>query len=291
MAVESKIEWTDVTWNPWVGCTAVSEGCHPCYANVDQTRKGKDFSQVTQSAVQTFYLPLQRGPHDGFAVAPGNKVFTGSLMDFFHADADAWRAEVWNIIRQRPDCAFQILTKRTERIKDCLPADWGDGYPNVWLVASVENMKRAKRRIPELTAVPAVIHGLSCEPLLGPLDLDLTDIEWVIGGGQSDAKVKPMQLAWARSLRDQCQDAGVPFFFKQWGQFSPEPLPNRKKATHCRWHVPRQVESRCGALARRSHVERVSQVGIDHARTSGHSLAGASRYDSHGACRLRTGAR
>lgn len=170
------------------------------------------------------------GPGE-YAIPDGSKVFTCSWSDWFHKDADAWRPEAWEIVKQRPGVIFQIVTKRTERIAECLPADWGDGYPNVWLIATVENQKYADIRIPELLDVRAVVYGLSCEPLLGPIDLphafdieerfDARTIDWVIAGGESGPDSRPTHPGWIRSLRDQCQAASVPFFFKQWGDWCP----------------------------------------------------------------------
>jgi protein gp37 len=165
-------------------------------------------------------------------------VFTCSWSDWFHEGADAWREEAWDIIRRTPHLTYQILTKRPERMRQHLPADWGNGYPNVWLGVSVEN-QRWTTRIPWLLKVPSVVHFLSCEPLLGPLDLLTVEnphdpyahclsagfdgerllprVDWVIAGGESGADARPMELDWARSLRDQCQTAGVPYFLKQLG--------------------------------------------------------------------------
>lgn len=238
MAERSSIEWTDATWNPWQGCTKVSPACKHCYMFRDLARYGKDPSVVRRSAEGTFRLPLKRGRDGQFKIPPGSKVFTCSWSDWFHADADPWRDEAWDIIRQRPDVIFQIVTKRTERIAEHLPQDWGDGWPHVWLLATVENQEWADKRISELLAVPTLTRGLSIEPLLGPVDLGLMGtvpkaispryrltyefIDWVIAGGESGPGARPMNPAWPRSLRDQCQAAGVPFFFKQWGEHSAE---------------------------------------------------------------------
>ena len=180
MGLQTGIEWTatilpdgtvlpGATWNPWTGCTKVSEACAHCYMFTDMKRYGKDGSIVNRSKPPTFNLPLKKKRDGSFAIPPGSKVFTCSWSDWFHVKADPWRAEAWEIIRQRPDVIFQIVTKRTERIAECLPSGWGSGWPNVWLIATVENQEWADVRIPQLLSVPAVVHGLSCEPLLGPI--------------------------------------------------------------------------------------------------------------------------
>ncbi len=246
MGEVSAIEWTDATWNPWQGCTKVSPACEHCYMFTDMKRYGRDGSIVVQSKPSTFNLPLKHRRTGEFAIPPGFKVFTCSWSDWFHKTADPWRDRAWAIVRQRPDVTFQIVTKRTERIGDCLPDDWGKGYPNVWLIATVENQKYADIRIPQVLSVPAAVHGLSMEPLLGAVDVSQylvskkgffanvnslmasgkeyfkkPGIDWVIVGGESGAGSRPMHPQWVRSLRYQCYNKAVPFFFKQWGDWLP----------------------------------------------------------------------
>ncbi|MGH2369611.1 MAG: DUF5131 family protein, partial [Chloroflexota bacterium] len=128
MGSTSSIEWTDATWNPWQGCTKVSPGCAHCYMYRDKARYGQDPTTVRRSTSATFYRPLAwRAPQ---------RVFTCSWSDFFHEDADAWRSEAWDVIRRTPHLTYQVLTKRPDRLPDCLPADWP--LPNVWLGTSVE---------------------------------------------------------------------------------------------------------------------------------------------------------
>jgi protein gp37 len=208
----SAIEWTDATWNPWRGCMKVSPGCKYCYMFREQERYGRDPSVVVRSKT-TFYDPLKwREPR---------RIFTCSWSDWYHEDADPWRDEAWDIIRATPRHTYLILTKRPERFFEHTP--WspdGPAWPNVWLGVSVESQPFT-RRIPKLIDTPAVVHFISAEPLLGPLDLTpwLPRLQWVIAGGESGAKARPMDPAWARALREQCLavEPGVPFFFKQWG--------------------------------------------------------------------------
>lgn len=242
MGDKSTIEWTDATWNPWYGCHKVSAGCKFCYMFRDMPKYGKDPNIVTRSR-STFDAPL-RWAKSG-KLAPGSRIFTCSWSDWFIEEADLWRPEAWGIVHDTPQFTYLILTKRPERIAEHLPSDWGAGYPNVWLGVSTENQATADERIPLLLETPAAVRFLSCEPLLGPIDLELAiridnggysyntltgehwaftveprfgpKVDWVISGGESGAHPRPCDLDWARALRDQCQAAGVAFFHKQHG--------------------------------------------------------------------------
>jgi protein gp37 len=232
MAENSAIEWTKHTWNPWQGCRKVSAGCENCYMYRDKKRYGQDPITVIRSSKGTFNLPLKwRDPAN---------VFVCSWSDFFIEDADEWRPEAWEIIRNTPHLTYQLLTKRAQNIADRLPADWGGGYPNVWIGVTCENQEQADKRIPILLQIPAKVRFVSVEPMLGPVDLtriiydrqtvidslkglhgwplphaDGPKLDWVICGGETGPGARPMHPDWVRSLRDQCVAAGVPFFLKQ----------------------------------------------------------------------------
>lgn len=228
MGETTKIEWTDATWNPWVGCTKVSPGCAHCYAErlINRLHRGNPgghspFTVLRRTAPATFDAPLRwarrlpRASDGGYV----RRVFTCSLSDFFHPAADPWRREAWLLMQRTPGLTYQILTKRPERIAANLPTDWGpNGWPNVWLGTSIET-DDYRGRIEELVKVPARLRFLSVEPLLGPLHLSpyLFDIGWVIVGGESGPHARKMDLDWARTVRDDCIGMGVPFFFKQLG--------------------------------------------------------------------------
>jgi protein gp37 len=234
MADNTKIRWADATWNAWYGCQKVSQGCKHCYAERDMTRYGKDFRAVTRAAKATFDAPLKWARNG--KVKPGSRIFTCSWSDWFIEDADEWRDEAWQIVRDTP-FAYMILTKRPERMAEHLPSDWGAGYPNVWLGVSAENQENTDKRIPQLLKIPAAIHFVSAEPLLGPLNLYdflpalwpkwtpetewkpavLFKIDWVITGGESGPGCRPAEMDWFRDIRDQCTSAGVAFFHKQMG--------------------------------------------------------------------------
>jgi protein gp37 len=209
----SQIEWTDATWNPVTGCTKVSPGCAHCYAETFAER----FRGVPNHPYQNGFdltlrperleLPLSwRRPR---------LIFVNSMSDLFHeAVPDEYIVAVFSTMVRADWHRFQLLTKRAGRAAELAPRlPWP---PNVWLGVSVEN-NRWLDRVDQLRRVPAAVRFLSCEPLLGPLDLDLRGIDWVIAGGESGPRARPMRAEWVLSLRDQCAHAGVPFFFKQWG--------------------------------------------------------------------------
>lgn len=219
MSTRTAISWTDHTWNPWQGCTKLSPGCAHCYAEREHLKyRLPDFAVVRRSKT-TFDAPLKwKEPA---------RVFTCSWSDFFHEGADEWRADAWAIIKATPHLTYQILTKRPERIRRHLPADWGGGWLNVWLGVSVENQRWTSRILP-LLRVPAVVHFLSCEPLLGPVDLSpftckegydgdafVPGVDWVIVGGESGPDARPMAENWVREVRDQCAADEVAFWLKQ----------------------------------------------------------------------------
>jgi protein gp37 len=206
MAKQSAIEWTEATWNPWHGCARVSPGCAHCYMYRDKKRYGQDPSAVVRSKT-AFSAPVRW--------TSARTIFTCSWSDFFIEEADRWREDAWEIIRQTPHHTYQILTKRPERIQQALPNDWP--LKNVWLGVSVEN-PRFYARIEMLRQIPADVRFLSVEPLLADMpSLPLAGISWVIVGGESGPRSRPMDPNWVRNIRAQCSTAGVAFFFKQWG--------------------------------------------------------------------------
>lgn len=212
MSETTLIAWTDKTFNPWRGCTRVSPGCAKCYMFSAQERYGRDPNIVTRT--KTWGDPI-RWQREAAAQGITLRVFTCSWSDWFHEAADAWRDEAWALIRSCPNLIFQILTKRDDRIADHLPADWGVGYPNVWLGVSIEN-NRHVYRADTLRRIKARVRFISAEPLLDPCDdLDLTGIDWLIVGGESGPGYRPMPHEWAIALRDKAKASGTAFFFKQ----------------------------------------------------------------------------
>jgi len=222
LAKTTGIHWAQSTWGPWRGCAKVSEGCKNCYAERDMKRFGRDFGTPTRSKT-TFYDPLKW--HEP------RRIFVCSWSDFFLETVPPnWRQDAWGVIHEAPQHTYLLLTKRPQNIPSMLPPDdltpaWP--WPNVWLGVSAENQRRADERIPLLLQVPAAVHFVSAEPLLGPIDFRpwicpepdfKAELDWVITGGESDLQnPRPMDLAWARSIRDQCQVADVAYFHKQSG--------------------------------------------------------------------------
>jgi protein gp37 len=214
MADRSLIEWTDATWNPIRGCTKISPGCAHCYAERFAERfrgvPGHPFEQGFDLRLIPEALELP------YKWKKPRRIFVNSMSDLFHEDVPADFIErVFEVIRGASQHQFQILTKRAERLSRMLE---GKAIPgNAWLGVSVESADY-RWRIDHLRKVPASIRFLSIEPLLAPVGtLDLRGIGWVITGGESGPHARPMQSNWVREIRDQCQQADVPFFFKQWG--------------------------------------------------------------------------
>lgn len=223
------IEWTDYTWNPVTGCNKVSAGCRSCYAETMANRFWGDrkFTDV-QMHEERLYEPGQNEKK-----WRGKKVFVCSMSDLFHeAVTSNFIYDVLETIHNFPDTIFQIPTKRPERALEIftgLPEARLIEVPgNLWLGVSCEDQQQADNRIPILLQIPAAVRFLSCEPLLGPITLPTAYCQlpagttWVIAGGESGHHARPMHPEWVRSLRDQCAQANVPFFFKQWGAWMPE---------------------------------------------------------------------
>lgn len=211
---KSAIEWTESTWNPVTGCTKISPGCKHCYAE----RMAERLQAMGQENYRNgFDLTLQ--PHMLELPLRWKKpqnVFVNSMSDLFHKDVPLDYIErVFDVMRHAHWHRFQVLTKRAERLAELsVNLEWA---PNIWMGVSVES-DDYRSRIDALRSTGAAIRFLSLEPLLGPLhDLDLRGIDWVIVGGESGPKARPMDPAWATDVRDQCKRARVPFFFKQWG--------------------------------------------------------------------------
>jgi protein gp37 len=214
MGTRSNIEWTESTWNPVTGCTKISQGCKNCYAERMAKRlHAMGSERYRNKFAVTLHPDLVEMPKRWRAP---RLVFVNSMSDLFHPEIPAdYISRVFRTMVECPQHTFQVLTKRSDRLAELAPAlPW---TPNIWIGASVEN-RRAIRRVAELVSVPAAVRFLSCEPLIGPLDsLPLKGIHWVIVGGESGPRARPMQAEWALSILRQSRAAGVPFFFKQWG--------------------------------------------------------------------------
>lgn len=214
MSDRSSIEWTDATWNPVRGCTKVSPGCKYCYAETFSERfrgvPGHPFEQGFDLRLVPSALDLPK------RWRAARRIFVNSMADLFHQRVpEAYIESVFEVMKDCPQHQFQVLTKRSERMSRFLKGR--PPPPNVWVGVSVETAEYAGR-IAHLRDTPAVVRFLSVEPLLGPIpDLNLDGIHWVIVGGESGHRARPMNPAWVREIRDQCRASGVAFFFKQWG--------------------------------------------------------------------------
>ena len=256
MSDRSGIEWTDASWNPVTGCVEVSEGCDHCYARTFAER----FRGVARHPYENGFDPMLRPERldQPLRWRRPRMIFVNSMSDLFQeAVPDEFIAQVFAVMGIAAHHTFQVLTKRAGRMASLLAREdfvegvrrllWNDPcagsasdgrrarewpFSNVWVGTSAEDQRWADIRIPKLLRTPAAVRFLSCEPLLGPLDLTrcldavgspaTCAIGWVIAGGESGAGARPMDPGWARSLRDQCLTAGVPFFFKQWGGRTPK---------------------------------------------------------------------
>jgi protein gp37 len=270
VGADSKIEWTHHTFNPWRGCTKISQGCEHCYA-LDLSKRNPSVLGVWGPkgtrvvAAENYWRQPLKWNRDAVAAGERHRVFCASLADVFEGEetmpgasvdtVEAARERLWNLIEATPALDWLLLTKRPRNVMHLVPETWRDAFPfNVWLGTSVEDQAAADERIPHLLRVPARVRFLSCEPLLGQVDLsrwaraggELLDwtpdgdappgdynrtlqqwetrpdnggISWVIVGGESGPNARPMHPEWARSLRGQCQAANVAFYFKQWGEW------------------------------------------------------------------------
>lgn len=214
MGIKTSISWTQATWNPFYGCTKVSEGCKNCYMYRDRAFYGGN-PAVVQKSKTKFDSPLKW--------KEGKLIFTCSWSDFFIEEGDQYREELWKIIKATPQHTYQILTKRPERIAACLPADWGTGYENVWLGISAENQERYDERMWPFLEIDSVIKFVSFEPLLGPISLNAwSPFDWAIIGGESGNMngkfvARECRLCWIADITKQCHEDDIPVFIKQLG--------------------------------------------------------------------------
>jgi protein gp37 len=214
MATKSNIEWTEMTWNPVTGCTKISQGCSRCYAERMARRlEAMGSARYRNGFKVTLHPDLLDVPRRW---RQARIVFVNSMSDLFHDGVPlAYIQRVFATMRDCPHHTFQVLTKRSERLARLAPElPWPR---NIWMGVSVEDA-RVLHRVADLQSVPAAVRFLSLEPLIGPLDeLPLKGIHWVIVGGESGPKARPLQKDWVTSIFRQCRAARVPFFFKQWG--------------------------------------------------------------------------
>ena len=229
MAQNSSIEWTDHTFNPWWGCTKVSPACDHCYAETWARRMGFDIwthGRPRRFLSDAYWKQPRRWNEDAAKAGQRARVFCASMADVFEwkRGLAPWRRRLWRLIDETPHLDWLLLTKRPHLATRLTP--WGDCWPlNVWLGTTVEDQRWADKRLPSLGGVPATVRFLSCEPLLGAVDLEpwLANgtVQWVIAGGESGPRARPSDPAWFIDLLTQCNRQGIPFHFKQWGEWAP----------------------------------------------------------------------
>lgn len=237
MARDSRIEWTQHTFNPWWGCTKVSPGCKYCYAETWAKRIGQDVwgpKARRRELSESYWRQPIAWNREAAGLRNRPRVFCASMADVFEdrADVEARRHRLWKLIEDTPNLDWLLLTKRPHNVSRFSP--WGSSWPiNVWLGCTAENQKWLEKRLPFLLKQPARVRFLSCEPMLGPIDLSaikkiegsrVNGIDWIIGGGESGHHARPMHPEWIASLRNQCVKAGIRFHFKQWGNWRPVSL-------------------------------------------------------------------
>lgn len=208
-------------WNPWHGCKKCSEGCEHCYMYFLDAQRGKNGADIYRTKAG-FNHPLSKDRNGRYKIKSGEQLRVCMTSDFFLEEADQWRGEAWDIIRQRPDVVFFLLTKRPQRVLNCLPHDWGNGWENVFFNVSCENQKRADERIPILLSLPFAHKGIMCAPFIGSVSikkyLSSGQIEQVICDGENYDGTRPCRYEWVKALRDECEEANVTFAFVGTGR-------------------------------------------------------------------------
>lgn len=245
-------------WNPWHGCTKCSEGCRNCYMYALDARYGTEQDSSKIRLTNNFYAPLKKSRDKSFKIKPGSFLRVNMTSDTFHENALQWLPEFWNIIRQRPDLRFWLLTKRPQNIAVNLPPDWNDGWDNVSLNVSVENQD-AIWRAEILSGIPAKHKGICCAPLIGPVDLSgvlqTPNFEEIQCGGENYDNPRPMDIKWAKSLSQQCRNAHVNFCFYETG--------TRPIIDGHTFFVPKKAEQAVWAFySGLSHLEKKTQWNL-----------------------------
>ncbi len=208
-------------WNPWHGCVKVSEGCRHCYMYFLDSKRGGDGRRIYRTQTG-FNYPLQRNRDGSYKVKSGELIRVCMASDFFLDEADQWRDEAWQMMRVRSDVKFFLLTKRPERVRQCLPKNWTeDGWENVWLNVTCENQEQADFRMPLLLELPFRHKGVMTAPLIGPVNLEpwlaTGQVMQVIAGGENYDGARPCYFEWAQSLSEQCRRHDVKFCFIETG--------------------------------------------------------------------------
>lgn len=210
-------------WNPWHGCHKISAGCKHCYVYREDAAFGTPESPDVVRKTGAFNMPLRRDRKRNWKFPPGTEFALCFTSDFLLEEADEWRGEIWDIIRQRNDCSFFFFTKRIERLRECLPEDWGEGYENVGIGCTVENQDRADFRLPIFLSLPIKHRMVIVAPMLERINLlpylNPKLIEDVSVGGESGKYARTLDYEWVLDLHRQCREKGIPFSFHQTGSY------------------------------------------------------------------------
>ncbi|MCQ2974112.1 MAG: phage Gp37/Gp68 family protein [Bacteroidales bacterium] len=209
-------------WNPWHGCTKISPGCKYCYVYRQDEMYGSDIASSLCRKTANFNLPIKRKRDKSWKIESGRIVFTCFTSDFLLKDADDWRPECWQMMKQRKDLYFFFFTKRIDRFLDCIPDDWGDGYENVIVGCTIENQDRADFRLPIFKSLSIKHKTIIVAPMIDEIDLSAyldNSIEEVSVGGESGINARPCNYDWILKIREQCISHDIPFRFHQTGAF------------------------------------------------------------------------
>lgn len=204
------------TWNPWRGCKKCSEGCLHCYIHKGDVKRGVDTGSIVKT--KDFGKPIERLKNGSYKMKSGI-VYTCFSTDFLIEEADEWRYECWQMIKERKDCTFLFLTKRIDRFMECVPDDWNGGYDNVIVCCTVENQKNADYKLAIFKNLPIKHRCITAQPLLEQINIEqyLDDIELVVVGGESDYRARVLDYSWVLNIREQCIRKNVSFEFRQCG--------------------------------------------------------------------------
>lgn len=204
-------------WNPWHGCHRHSAGCKYCYIHKGDVKRGIDTESIAQTS--RFYAPIERNKSGEYKMKAGQLVYLCFSSDFLIEEADLWRKECWEMIKERQDMRFLFLTKRIERFSKCMPEDWEDGYDNVTIGCTIENQIIADYRLSIFSELPIKHRNIICQPLLEEVNIEnyLKDVELVVVGGESDRNARPLNYEWVLNIRQQCITTNTSFEFRQCG--------------------------------------------------------------------------
>lgn len=204
-------------WNPWRGCHRTNEGCLHCYIHKGDIKRGTDTNVITKT--KDFYKPVERNKNGEYKIKSGTLVYVCFSSDFFLEEADDWRMECYEMMKERNDLHFLFLTKRISRFYEVLPLDWKDGYDNITIGVSIENQKNADEKLSFFKTLPIKHKHIDCQPLIESINIEkyLDNIELVLVGGESDVSARPLDYDWVLDIRNQCIKQDTTFVFRQCG--------------------------------------------------------------------------